>query len=115
VPDVAALEWVQIHPVTSASLIPIVTDLGAGEAEVIALGLNMTDSLLIIDDRLARRIAGLHNLRYTGTLGILVKANRDGLISSVDAAITALREKGMWLSDTVVEQALRLSGERTQM
>ena len=101
-----------MRPVASASLVSAVVDLGRGEAEVIALGLELRDSLLIVDDQLARRIADLHGLRYTGTLGVLVKGKQAGHIPSVGAVITALRGKGMWLSDSVVEDALRLSGEQ---
>ena len=36
---------------------------GPGETEVIALGLELPDSLLIIDDNLARQIADLLGLR----------------------------------------------------
>ncbi len=112
VPDVLGLGWIEVRPVASAALVPAVVDLGRGEAEVIALGMELRGSLLIVDDQLARRIADLHGLRYTGTLGVLVKGKQVGHLSSVRAMITALRGKGMWLSDSVVEDALRLSGER---
>lgn len=111
VPDVDNLAWVHIHPVASVALVPAVTDLGRGEAEVIALGLEIANGLLILDDQLARRIADVHGLRYTGTLGVLVRAKQAGYLSSVRATVAILRAKGMWLSDTVVDAALRLSGE----
>ena len=72
VPDVSSLSWVHIRPVASAALVPAVVDLGQGEAEVLALGLEIADSLLILDDQLARRIADLYDLRYMGTLGVPV-------------------------------------------
>ena len=74
VPDIHAIEWIYITPVKSISLIPAVIDLGQGEAEVLALGLENPGSLLIFDDQLARRIANIYHLKYTGTLGVLVKA-----------------------------------------
>jgi|SRR3990172_1564411 len=111
VPDVSSLSWVHIRPVASAALVPAVVDLGQGEAEVLALGLEIADSLLILDDQLARRIADLYDLRYTGTLGVLVKAKRAGFLSTVSAVVTAMRERGMWLSEAIVRDALRLSGE----
>ena len=112
VPDVGSVSWIVIQPVTSAALVPVVVDLGRGEAEVIALGLETGGSLLVLDDQLARRTADLHGLQYTGTLGVLVKARQAGYLSSVGAVIAALRQKGMWLSDAIVEHALRLSGEQ---
>jgi predicted nucleic acid-binding protein len=111
VPDISSLAWIHIRPVASAPLVSAVVDLGRGEAEVIGLGLETPQSLLILDDHLARRIADLHKLRYTGTLGVLVKAKQAGLLASVTAVIAALREKGMWLSEAIVKEVLRLSGE----
>jgi predicted nucleic acid-binding protein len=111
VPEVNSIEWIQIRPVASATIIPAVIDLGQGEAEVIALGLENPGSLLVFDDSLARRIADLYGLKYTGTLGVLVKAKQSGYLSAVAPIITMLRSKGMWLTDKIISDVLRLSGE----
>lgn len=111
VPEVNSIEWIQIRSVVSAAIILAVIDLGQGEAEVIALGLENPDSLLIFDDSLARRIADLYRLKYTGTLGVLVKAKQAGYLSAVAPVITMLRSKGMWLTDKIINDVLRLSGE----
>jgi predicted nucleic acid-binding protein len=57
----------------------------------------IADGLLILDDQLTQRIADVHGLRCTGTLGVLVKAKRAGDLSSVGSVVTILRAKGMWL------------------
>jgi len=111
VPEVNSIEWIQIRSVVSAAIIPAVIDLGQGEAEVLALGLENLDSLLIFDDSLARRIADLYGLKYTGTLGVLVKAKQSGYLSAVAPVINMLRSKGMWLTDKIINDVLRLSGE----
>ena len=111
VPEVNSIEWIQIRPVASATIIPAVIDLGQGEAEVIALGLENPGSLLVFDDSLGRRIADLYRLKYTGTLGILVKAKQSGYLSAVAPVIKMLRSKGMWLTDKIISDVLRLSGE----
>ena len=112
VPDVQAIAWIQIRPVAPVTLISTAIDLGRGETEVIALGLdNPADSLLILDDRLARRIANLYKLQNTGTLGVLVKAKQSGYISSVAPIIAMLRDRGMWLSEQVINDVMELSGE----
>lgn len=100
------IEICQVEPINFPSI-----DLGKGETAVIALGLNISDSLLILDDRLGRRIANLCGLKYTGTIGVLVKAKQVGYIESVACAIALLQSKGMWLSDAFIREALRLSGE----
>ena len=78
VPDVLALPWITVKPLASDTSIPLVTDLGRGEAEVIALGLERPDSRLILDDKLGRRIAELHGLQFTGTAGVILKAKQAG-------------------------------------
>jgi predicted nucleic acid-binding protein len=111
VPEVNSIEWIQIRPVASATIIPAVIDLGQGEAEVIALGLENPGSLLVFDDSLARRIADLYGLKYTGTLGVLVKAKQSGYLSAVAPIIQMLRSKSMWLTDKIISDVLRLAGE----
>jgi predicted nucleic acid-binding protein len=111
VPHVDALSWVQIMPLASATSIPIVMDLGRGEAEVIALGLEHPDSRLILDDALGRRIARLHKLQITGTVGVVVKAKQAGLLPAVAPILFALQEAGLWLSDALVTEVLRQAGE----
>lgn len=52
VPDLNRLDWLQVRAIDSAFTVPNVIDLGRGEAEVIALGLENPSSLLILDDQL---------------------------------------------------------------
>jgi predicted nucleic acid-binding protein len=75
------------------------------------LELENQGSLLICDDQLARRIANLYRLKYSGTLGVLVKAKQQGYSSSVTPVVAKLRDQGMWLTDKVVNDVLRLAGE----
>jgi predicted nucleic acid-binding protein len=112
VPQIATFSWLRVMPVASAASIPLVMDLGQGEAEVIALGLENPDSRLILDDMLARRIAHLQKLLFTGTVGVIVKAKQTGLIPAVWPIVVALREAGLWLSDDVVTEVLRQAGEK---
>lgn len=111
VPDLNFLNWLEIRAIESAFTIPNVIDLGRGEAEVIALGLENPSSLLILDDQLGRRIAALHQLRYTGTLGVLIKAKQAGHLAAIAPIITRLQEQGMWLTESVIQATLKLAEE----
>jgi uncharacterized protein len=111
VPDLGSIEWIQVIQIPSPALIPNVTDLGQGEAEVIALGIQNPESLLILDDILGRRIADLYHLKYTGTLGVLIKAKKLGHLDAIAPIIDRLRTQGMWLTDKIVEDILRLAKE----
>lgn len=90
---------------------PNVTDLGEGEAEVIALGIENPGSLLILDDALGRRIARLYRLTCTGTLGVLIRAKQAGHLAQVQPEIESLRASGMWITADVVAMVLGLAGE----
>ena len=111
VPDLATVNWIQISAVAPPTPLQSEIDLGQGEAEVIALGLSFPESLLILDDQLGRQIAALYRLKYTGTLGILIKAKQMGYLPTIAEVITSLQQKGMWLSDTIIQEAYRLAGE----
>jgi predicted nucleic acid-binding protein len=111
VPDLGRLSWLCIQPLRDATLLPVVVDLGAGEAEAIALALSYPGSLLILDDALGRRIARLNRIQYTGTLGILVKAKQKGFLPHVAPVLEALQKTNMWLSRELVDWVLRDSGE----
>ena len=110
VPELSRLDWLQVQAVEPAA-VPNVIDLGRGEAEVIALGLKNPDSLLILDDQLGRKIAKFYKLRYTGTLGVLVKAKQSGYLEAIAPVITDLKKQGMWLTDEIIATALNLAGE----
>ena len=54
-PDPEEIDWIEIRSPTSAPALPLVTDLGAGEAEVLALALEHPGTSAILDDGLALR------------------------------------------------------------
>lgn len=111
VPIVDSLSWLRVRPLVSETSIPLIMDLGAGEAEVIALGLENPGSRLILDDALARRIAHLHQLQITGTVGLLLKAKRAGLLPAVAPVLQDLRAAGLWLGDSLIAAILRQADE----
>jgi predicted nucleic acid-binding protein len=110
-PDVEQFSWIQVKAVQSRVLIPAIVDLGPGEAEVIALGLEHTKSVLVLDDLLARKVAALNHLTYTGTLGILLKAKQAGYLDALRPIVMALRGAGLWLDDDLVTTVLAQAGE----
>jgi predicted nucleic acid-binding protein len=110
-PDVADYNWIEVRPVRVPELIRLITDLGPGEAEVLALALEEAGSLVILDDRLAREVAKLQNIRITGTAGVLLKAKHEGHISAVAPLFDKLPQLGFRLGDTVKANILKLAQE----
>lgn len=78
-PDLEALDWIHVRRPLGTGVLPLINDLGRGEASVLALALEAEDAVVILDDGLARKVAEAIGLRLTGTLGILLDAKRAGL------------------------------------
>jgi predicted nucleic acid-binding protein len=65
----------------------------------------------IIDDLAGRRCASLLGIPVRGTLGIVLTAKKRGLIPQARPVIETLIRSGMYLSKTVIEEALRRVNE----
>ncbi|MBX3635914.1 MAG: DUF3368 domain-containing protein [Rubrivivax sp.] len=95
----------------SCSAPPLVlAGLDAGECAAISRALQVGAAVLV-DERAARAQASALGLLVTGTLGVLVRARRRGLIGPLAPVIQALRAGGQRLAQPVVDQALRDVGE----
>ena len=64
-------------------------------------------STVVIDEKLGRRIARLHDLKVTGSIGILVKAIRLKILPSLDVCFDRMEQKGIWISQNLKDQALK--------
>jgi len=89
------------------------SNLDEGEAEAIALALEIKADLILIDERLGAAAAIKMGLNVTGTLGIVVDAKERGIINSGKELIDELRtEGGLWISDHLYNSVLNLLGEK---
>jgi uncharacterized protein len=75
------------------------------------LALEEPGSLVILDDRYAREIATVKNIRLTGTAGVLVKAKRDGHLPAVKPLLDELERLGFHLSKSVQRRILACAKE----
>jgi len=112
-PDVEGLTWIQVREPASAPALPIATDLGRGESQVLALVLEHPGFVAVLDDAHARSVAEALHLPLTGTLGLLLAAKTRGLIPSVSKALDALDAHRFRVSPATREAVLRLAGEAT--
>ncbi|NHB69798.1 DUF3368 domain-containing protein [Perlabentimonas gracilis] len=105
-------EWIIIESVKNKKyqqLLELYLDLG--EASAIALALEKVEVLLILDDLKGRKEAEKLGFRITGTLGILFKAKKEGLITELKSYIEKLNAVGFRLSSKIEEEILRKSNE----
>jgi len=111
VPDIGKYQWINVKEVHVPVQIRLVPDLGKGESEVLALGLSDPQHLIIIDDKLAREIAALQDLKFTGTAGILLKSKKGGYLTEIKPVLERLKEAGFFLRDELFRSILKLADE----
>lgn len=88
--------------------------LGLGELSSIEYALQLPEqTLLIMDDYLARKQALRCHLTIVGTAALLFMAQRKGLIASAETSITELNQVGYRISTAVVEQLKQANIEIT--
>ena len=110
-PDISVLPWMKIQAPEGLDKVPTAADLGAGEKEVLALGLQVPNAVVILDERLARLHAESLKLTFTGTLGILLRAKVEGRIARLEPLLTQLDRSGFHLSAKTRAAVLKLAGE----
>ncbi|MFN6560623.1 MAG: DUF3368 domain-containing protein [Nostoc sp. ChiSLP01] len=69
------------------------------------------DSTVLLDDAQARRVAERLGITPIGTLGILRKAKKAGLIVEVKAYIQQLCSNGIYIRPSLIDAVLRDVGE----
>jgi predicted nucleic acid-binding protein len=110
-PDLTRLDWIEIRRPLSERAVPLVTNLGPGEAEVLMLALELDDAVVVLDDAFARRMAESLGLRLKGTLGLLLDAKREGLIPAIIPLLNQLQELRFRLAPYTRTAVLKLAGE----
>lgn len=82
-----------------------------GEVEVMLLGRELEADLLVIDDYTAREYAKYLDFKVTGTLGVILRAKEKGIVKEVKPLITDLRENGIYISENLFIDVLKMAGE----
>jgi predicted nucleic acid-binding protein len=86
--------------------------LDRGEASSIALALEIKNATVIIDEIKGRKIAQSFNIDIIGTIGIILLADKKGLISDVTSLILRLVNKGFRLSDNLINKIIEKYGRK---
>nr|WP_275974034.1 DUF3368 domain-containing protein [Argonema galeatum] len=110
-PNIASLPWITIRQPLSGAILSIVTELGMGEREALALTVEIPDSLVILDDALGRRYARLIGVQFTGTLGLLLKGKQVGYMTTIAPILDQLDALRFRLDPSTRAAVLKLAGE----
>jgi len=105
--------WLVERACTQLALLEVVgRSIDPGEAEVIALALELGIDDIVLDDLDARRFARRNGLQPIETLGLLLAAKENGLIVSVGSEINRLRSFGFRASEVLISTVLASAGEQ---
>lgn len=108
-----SMDWIKILKIPANEKLKIYrARLHAGEVEVMLLAQQLpVADLVIIDDNAAKTTAKFLGLKVTGTLGVLLKAKKLGLISSIRPLIEKIVQSGFYISDNIKNIILHSAGE----
>ncbi len=85
--------------------------LGPGETSVLALAQERAPAIAVLDDAAARTCAQVIGIPVIGSLGVIIRAKKHGLLPSAADAMKALHEAGLYLDNEIVRLALQHVGE----
>ena len=110
---VKAAMWLKIQPLQNPTVaIELIKLINLGEAEAIALALEVNATRLLIDERLGRKVAIEQGLRITGVLGVLLSAKKQGLIPVVKPVMNDLiAQANFRVSSQLYAEVLRAANE----
>ncbi|BBH40511.1 hypothetical protein myaer102_30760 [Microcystis viridis NIES-102] len=112
---IISLNWIQVKQATNLELVACLRNeynLDLGEAEAIALALELKADELLIDERLGRREAVRLGLSITVVLGVLLIAKNRGLIAKVKPIMESLISQANFrISHQLYEEVLQTANE----
>ncbi len=85
--------WIKVQSVDNQTFVQLLRQtLDGGEAEAIALALELKAEWVLLDERDRRRVAKSLGLQVTGVLGVLLKAKQSGELLSLQPVIEELTQ-----------------------
>jgi len=111
VPIPADYGWIKV---VEPKILPsewFAVDLGAGEIAAMSLAMDCPETIILLDDALARRTAKAAGLNVWGTLRILLEAKANGIIDSIKPQLNQVSKAGLWISEEIAKRVLALAGE----
>jgi uncharacterized protein len=100
--------WIQVREVKDHSLVQSLRrDLDKGEAEAIALAVQLNADRVLLDEREARKASKFMGLKVLGVIAILIRAHNMGKLASLKDAMEELRrEAGFFIKADLFDKVL---------
>ncbi len=105
-------DWIKIKEVKNTALQQTLSQiLDKGESSAIALTFDLPETLIALDDLKARKVAKSLNLKITGSLGILVKAQEQGYLEKLLPVLEQMQQTDFRISENIIRKILVTVGE----
>jgi len=111
VPDITKLGWVIPVDDEMDAALTVLFELDRGEKQTILLAKKYQADKVIIDERMGRRIAEYLELNVVGTLGVLAKGKKLGLIKSFRDSAVDMQSQGIYYNTGLVQRIATQLGE----
>ncbi len=111
--EVSLASWVEVRNCQQSSLWErLKTELDPGEAEAIALAVEINADRILIDESMGRQKATELTLKTVGVLGVLLRAKQDGYILEVKPLLDRLvNEADFYVHKKLYLEVIALAGE----
>jgi predicted nucleic acid-binding protein len=104
--------WVKVRTVTNKAQQQFLErEVDTGEASALALSFEIDNVIVILDDQKARKLAEKLKINYTGTLGLILRAKQEGIISSVKELLEKIKKTNFRFSEEILFQILKDADE----
>jgi predicted nucleic acid-binding protein len=103
--------WLSVEPPSDRALVAALGMLvDSGEAEALALACER-DWTIVLDDKQARSVGKRLGLRIIGTVALIIRAKKQGLVPAIAPLLESLAEHGFRVSEALRKEALDMAGE----
>ena len=103
--------WIKTIDLTDPRTAAVHAELDDGEAHALALATEHNARLVLLDENRGRRKAREIGLTVKGTVGVLQEAKAEGLIDAIKPFLIQLQNNGIYLSDSLINNALQDADE----
>jgi len=91
----------------------IIPGIDKGETEAIQLYIELDANILLIDDKKARSIAELMDIKCIGTLALLILAKKKGILKTLKPLFNQLLKHNRYFSKKLLNELLVMNDEKT--
>jgi uncharacterized protein len=104
-----------LHSPPGSSTPPQLAAQDPGETAAILLAETVHADVLLIDERIGRRVAEARGIAVRGTLGVLVQARQMGALPALRPVLDALVAEGFRIAPALIREALSRVGELAEL